>query len=125
MESFLVEISFSVLQSFVQEHPPEILQVFKIMGLLGYNKVTYYYHQRHFLFPSIVKYWQSYQKKILDSLKEKEVVIAGDGRQDSMGHSAKYCSYTVLLHNWTHHSPGSHSGCYKIKLKYLLQVHTI
>ncbi|CAB4007593.1 Hypothetical predicted protein [Paramuricea clavata] len=59
------------------------------MGILGYNEVTYYYHQRHFLFPSIVLYWQSYQKKILESQKGKEVVLAGDGQHDSMGHSAK------------------------------------
>jgi hypothetical protein len=25
-----------------------------------------------------------------------ELVIAGDGRHDSMGHSAKYCAYTVF-----------------------------
>jgi hypothetical protein len=24
------------------------------------------------------------------------VVIGGDGRHDSMGHSAKYCAYTIL-----------------------------
>ena len=66
------------------------------MGILGYNEVTYYYHQRHFLFPSIVLYWRSYQKKILESLKGKEVVLAGDGRHDSMGHSAKYGTYTIF-----------------------------
>ena len=57
----------------------KVLRVFKNMGLLGYNEVTYYYHQKHFLFPSIVSYWRTYQKNILDSLKEKEVVLAGDG----------------------------------------------
>ena len=66
------------------------------MGLLGYNEVTYYYHQRHFLFPSIILYWRAYQKSILESLKGKEVVLAGDGRHDSMGHSAKYGTYTIF-----------------------------
>ena len=73
-----------------------ILRVFKNMGLLGYNEVTYYYHQRHFLFLSIKLYMRAYQKNILESLKGKEVVLAGDKRHDSMGHSAKYGTYTIF-----------------------------
>ena len=74
----------------------QILQVFKNMGLLGYNEVTYYYHERHFLFLSIKLYWRAYQENILESLKGKEVVLAGDKRHDSMGHSAKYWTYTIF-----------------------------
>ena len=33
---------------------------------------------------------------MLDQLKNKEVVMAGDGRHDSMGHSAKYGTYTIF-----------------------------
>lgn len=74
----------------------KVLLVFRHMGLLCYNECTYYYHQRHLLFPSIVKFWRSYQDGILQSLKGKEVVLAGDGRHDSMGHSAKYGTYTIF-----------------------------
>ncbi|XP_046861503.1 uncharacterized protein LOC124454796 [Xenia sp. Carnegie-2017] len=74
----------------------KVLQVFKNMGLISYSEVAYYYHQRHFLFPSIVLYWRNYQKKILESLEGKEVVLSGDGRHDSMGHSAKYGTYTIF-----------------------------
>ena len=61
-----------------------------------YHEPAYYYHQKHLLFPAIYKYWQAYQKKLLDSLKDKDVVLAGDGRHDSMGHSAKYGAYTIF-----------------------------
>lgn len=74
----------------------KVLLVFKHMGLLCYNEATYYYHQRHLLVPTIVKFWRSYQAKILQSLNGKEVVLAGDGRHDSMGHSAKYGTYTIF-----------------------------
>ena len=87
-------LSFAILSAGAST--TKVLRVFKHMGLLGYNEVTYYYHQRHLLFPSIVKYWRSYQKKILESLNGKEVILAGDGRHDSMGHSAKYGTYTVF-----------------------------
>ncbi|XP_078355354.1 uncharacterized protein LOC144639969 [Oculina patagonica] len=72
------------------------LLVFRHMGVLMYNKPAYYYHQRHLLIPTVVSFWRDYQKKLLDSLKDKEVVLAGDGRNDSMGHSAKYGTYTIF-----------------------------
>ena len=34
--------------------------------------------------------------KLMLQLKNKEVVLAGDGRHDSMGHSAKYGTYTMF-----------------------------
>ncbi|CAB4006731.1 uncharacterized protein LOC111334905 [Paramuricea clavata] len=74
----------------------KIILVFKHMGLLCYSEATYYYHQRHLLFPSIVKFWQTYQDNILKSLNRKDVVLAGDARHDSMGHSAKYGGYTIF-----------------------------
>ena len=74
----------------------KVLLVFQHMGLLVYHEPTYYYHQRHLLIPSVVAFWRKYQKKMLDQLKNKEVVMAGDGRHDSMGHSAKYGTYTIF-----------------------------
>lgn len=74
----------------------KVLLVFQHMGLLVYHEPTYYYHQRHLLIPSVVGFWRKYQKKLLDQLKNKEVVMAGDGRHDSMGHSAKYGTYTIF-----------------------------
>lgn len=50
------------------------------------------------LFPTIYIYWQKYQKKLLDKIKSMSggVVLAGDGRHDSMGHSAKFGVYTMF-----------------------------
>lgn len=74
----------------------KVILVFKHMGMLVYHHPTYYYHQRHLLIPVIVTFWRTYQAKILDSLSGKEVTLAGDGRHDSMGHSAKYGTYTIF-----------------------------
>ena len=43
-------------------------------------------------------YWKEYQAKMIEKVKASEnpLIIAGDGRHDSMGHSAKYCAYTTL-----------------------------
>lgn len=50
------------------------------------------------LFPAIYLYWQRYQTLTLAKLKDIKdgITIAGDGRHDSMGHSAKYCAYTIF-----------------------------
>ena len=74
----------------------KMLTVFRHMGVLVYNEPTYYYHQRHLLIPTIISFWRKYQTKLLDSLKGKEVVLAGDGHHDSMGYSAKYGTYTIF-----------------------------
>lgn len=87
-------LSFAVLSAGTSIR--KVLLVFRHMGMLVYHEPAYYYHQRHLLIPSIVAFWRNYQKKLLEQLKDKEVVLAGDGRHDSMGHSAKYGTYTFF-----------------------------
>lgn len=74
----------------------KVLLVFKHMGILVCHQPTFYYHQRHLLIPTIVMFWHKYQKKILDALKGKDVVLAGDGCHDSMGHSANFSTYSIF-----------------------------
>ena len=67
----------------------KILLVFRHMGVVCYTART-------FLFPAI-HHWESYQTDLVNKVKDlKDVVWAGDGRYDSMGHSAKYGAYTML-----------------------------
>ena len=75
----------------------KLLLVFKHMGLCVYSSRTYFYHQSRFLFPAILTYWETYQSSLVTKIKEmKDIVWSGDGRFDSMGHSAKYGVYTLL-----------------------------
>ena len=75
----------------------KILLVFKHMGLSVYESRTFFYHQSRFLFPVVLKYWENYQAGLFAKIKElKDAVWSGDGRFDSMGHSAKYGVYTLL-----------------------------
>ena len=73
-----------------------MLRIFEQMNICVFNETTYYYHQRHMLITAIVKFWRSYEDKMFVSLKDKEVVLAGDGRHNSMGHSAKFGTHTVF-----------------------------
>ena len=87
-------LSFAILCSGASIN--KILVVFKHMGVLVYHFPTYFHHQRHLLIPAVVKYWWGYQAALLQRLQGQEVVLAGDGRHDSMGHSAKYGTYSIF-----------------------------
>ena len=71
--------------------------IFHHMGLSVHAGRTYFRHQHFFLFPTILKYWEIYRDELVRKLeKTKDVVWTGDGRFDSMGHSAKFGVYTML-----------------------------
>ena len=78
-------------------HKSEVLLVVKHMGLGVYESRTFFYHQSRFLFPIILKYWETYLVSLVTKIKAmKDAVWSGDGRFDSIGHSAKFGVYTLL-----------------------------
>ena len=52
--------------------------------------------QRLCVDPSVAKLWQEQHDALIESLKGKSLVLAGDGRNDSPGYSAQYCSYSLM-----------------------------
>lgn len=90
-----VLLSFAVLMAGASIS--KILLVFRHMGLSAFSSRTFFSHQRAFVFPTVIHYWESYRTRLINSLKDmKDVVWSGDGRFDSMGHSAKYGAYTMF-----------------------------
>ena len=51
-----------------------------------------------YVFPAVNKYWRACQEKLLHDIVEgkRGLVLGGDGRCDSPGYSAMYCSYTWM-----------------------------
>ena len=63
---------------------------------LTLTQVCIYFLQTK-LFPAIHLFWKAKQKGMMNHLRaQDDVVVSGDGRHDSMGHSAKYCAYTIF-----------------------------
>lgn len=90
-----VLLSFAVLMAGASIS--KVLLVFKHMGLSAYSIRTYFAHQKNFLFPVVISYWEKYQSALIAKLKLlKNVVWSGDGRFDFMGHSAKFGVYTMF-----------------------------
>ena len=45
-------------------------------------------------------YWEKYRNSLIDKVKKiKNATWSGDGRFDSMGHSAKYGAYTMFCNS--------------------------
>ena len=59
---------------------------------------TFLNHQKSDLVPSIGNVWLNYQQDYIRDVKEaaRSVVVGGDGRTDTPGHSVKFGSYNVL-----------------------------
>ncbi|KAM9341225.1 uncharacterized protein ABDE67_014898 [Symphorus nematophorus] len=72
-------------------------QVFKVMQLQLFQYDTFRRHARTFIEPAVVHQWKTSQDVTLQRLSEEEkVILGGDMRADSPGHSAKFGSYTMM-----------------------------
>ena len=74
----------------------QALRIFNILNCCTINRKSFFRHQREFLQPIIESLWNQQHEALLLQFKEGNtpLAVAGDGRSDSPGHSAKYGSYT-------------------------------
>lgn len=90
-----VLLSFAILMAGASIS--KISLIFRHMRLSVYSSRTFFAHQRLFVFPTVIQHWESYRAGLVSTLKTmKDVIWSGDGRFDSMGHSAKYGAYTMF-----------------------------
>ena len=73
----------------------------KLTNLKFRGKGTFFNLREKYIFPVVRSAWKNQQAEVLADLKSREsgVVLAGDGRYDSPGHCAKYCTYSLLYVN--------------------------
>ncbi|XP_061167182.1 uncharacterized protein LOC133176022 [Saccostrea echinata] len=74
---------------------------FKFLKLPILSVSSFIKIQRTYVTPTIEEIWKKHQNDILEEFRGKDVVVLGDGRMDSPGHSAQYCTYT-FMENETH-----------------------
>ena len=83
--------------------PEQTLRVFRTIGCASISRTSYFRHQKKFLNPAIFQLWDMNQQSYFAQLAKegKPLVLGGDGRADSPGHSAKFGSYSLveLNHN--------------------------
>ncbi|XP_064625768.1 uncharacterized protein LOC135486686 [Lineus longissimus] len=74
--------------------PLRFLRTLDFWGLYGINPSTYFNHQRRFIHQAVRNLWEDESIDCLAKL-EDSVQFSGDARCDSMGHCAKYGSYSL------------------------------
>ena len=86
-------LSFATLMS--GSSISKVLLLFRHMGLKIYCARTFFYHHWKFMFPLILQYWEKSRAVLIELKGIKDSIWAGDGRFDSMGHSAGHMSYSM------------------------------
>ena len=73
-----------------------ILPIRKNKVKYKFPSIRYFRHQKSFLHPAVNSVYMQHQTELIEGCCNRELILAGDGRADSPGHSAKFGSYTVL-----------------------------
>ena len=78
--------------------PTKVLRMYRFMKVACISSSTFMNHQKYYLYPAIAHVWHDYQKDYIRDVKEvrRSVVLGGDGRADTPGHSAKYGTYSMV-----------------------------
>lgn len=78
--------------------PAKVLKVMKHMNVPTIAYSTFMQHQRTYLHPAVERTYRQQQSILLNDIKAegRGVILGGDGRCDSPGHSAKYGSYSLM-----------------------------
>lgn len=70
----------------------------ELLTLQFLSKSLFYKIQKSVLFPLINTAWLEQQQTVIGYLSGKPIKVSGDGRCDSPGYSAKYCTYSLMEH---------------------------
>ena len=68
----------------------------QLLNLAIFSESYFYRLQKEYLFPVIHTNYLMQQDAVLEFLQGQHLHLSGDGRCDSPGYSAKYCSYSLM-----------------------------
>ena len=68
----------------------------RFLKLSMISQSTYMRIQKLYVIPEIQSFWEEMKTNVWETLSKEPVVLCGDGRNDSLGHNAKYCSYFLM-----------------------------
>ena len=76
----------------------KLSMLMKFLNVSFLSESTFSRIQTTCVTPVVKELWEAMKEKVWEVLKGEELALAGDGRNDSPGHSAKYCVYTIMEH---------------------------
>ncbi|KAM7297483.1 uncharacterized protein ISCGN_022634 [Ixodes scapularis] len=79
--------------------PTRVIRLLSSVGVAVLQKSQLFLIQGCLVFPAAAKVWKEEQTTLLTAMRGSKLHLAGDGRADSPGYSAKYGTYTLLETN--------------------------
>ena len=69
--------------------------MFNFCNLQYFSSTLFNQYQQLYIAPAINEFWEQHKQQLWQEKSNKEVILSGDGRNDSPGHSAQYCTYSL------------------------------
>ena len=69
--------------------------LFQFLKLGFISKSLFNQYQHLYIAPAVNAYWENMKVNLWDDRDGKEVILSGDARNDSPGHCAQYCTYSL------------------------------
>ena len=66
------------------------------MRLQFISKSLYNQYQTLYIAPTVDDYWERMKKELWKEREGKDIILSSDGRNDSPGHCAQYCTYSFV-----------------------------
>ncbi|XP_041944101.1 uncharacterized protein LOC121706417 isoform X2 [Alosa sapidissima] len=75
----------------------KVALLFKFMAMGMVTESAYYRIQDAYCIEPVQEFWDNIRAEVLERMRQKDhIVVLGDGRMDSPGHCAQYCTYTTI-----------------------------
>ena len=69
--------------------------MFTFCNLQYFSKTLFNQYQSLFITPAVNEFWEQRNQQLWQEKAGKDIILSGDGRNDSPGHSAQYCTYSL------------------------------
>ena len=69
--------------------------MFNFCNLQYFSQTLFNQYQQLYITPAVNEFWEQTKQQLWEDKRGKDVVLSGDGRNDSPGHSAQYCTYSL------------------------------
>jgi hypothetical protein len=69
--------------------------MFNFCNLQYFSSTLFNQYQQLYIIPAINEFWEQHKQQVWSEKAGKDAILSGDGRNDSPGHSAQYCTYSL------------------------------
>ena len=73
----------------------KIGMMFRFLKLQYFSKTLFIQYQSLYIAPAVNEFWEQQKQELWEKKNGEEIVLSGDGRNDSPGHCAQYCTYSL------------------------------